>query len=281
MTVGQSLATRLHARLLLLHVLERRAPATVHGDRHLRRFEEAEAYFRDAAARWGQQGGVDVELLVHRQAEDNVPKSIVDHAAQLGADLILLSTHGAGGARRALFGSVAQQVLSKGTHPVLLVRAPASPAEAPMTFRRILIPLDGRRPSRAALPLASAFAAAFGAELRVLTMVPTLSSVPAERTGTALLAPSATAASLELEKARAGDDVAELLAGLRARGLRASGVVRRGDPARGIVDEAARSAPDMIAMATRGRTGLGALFAGSVVAEIMGKLPQPILLVRI
>jgi len=37
----------------------------------------------------------------------------------------------------------------------------------------------------------------------------------------------------------------------------------------------------MIVMATRGRTGLDALFSGSVAADIAGKLSQPMLLVRV
>jgi hypothetical protein len=53
----------------------------------------------------------------HRDGE-----SIIDHAADLGAVLVILSMHGRGGARRVLFGRVAQLVLHGGTRPVLLIR---------------------------------------------------------------------------------------------------------------------------------------------------------------
>ena len=61
MGAAASLAARFHARLLLLHVLERGAPATVHGDRHLTGVEEAEAYLREVAARWSGDGSLALE----------------------------------------------------------------------------------------------------------------------------------------------------------------------------------------------------------------------------
>ncbi len=277
---ARSLAARFHARVILLHMLERGAPATVHGDRHLRGVAEAEGYLRTVQSRWGEQGGVEMEWHVHPNEQGDVPGSIVDHAADLGADLILLSTHGAGGTRRALFGSVAQQVLKKGAYPVLLVRPPARPGESSFAPRRIFVPLDGGR-SSPALPFAGTLARAYGAALQLFTMVPTLSSVSGERTATALLAPAATALSLDLEETQAKDQLEGLVAQLRAGGLQVSGTVRRGEPAKGIIDETQRLAPDMIVMSTHGHTGLDVVFSGSVAAAIAGKVTQPILWVRI
>jgi len=152
-----SLARHLRARLMLLHVIERSAPPTVHGDRHLTGVAEAEAYLMEIASRCGP--GVAVDRHVHPNEEGNVAKSITDHAADLGVDLIVLSTHGGGGARRVLFGSVAQQVLHLGTRPVLLVRPPdggAVEAAAPWNLGRVLVPLDGSPASEDALPVSLA-----------------------------------------------------------------------------------------------------------------------------
>lgn len=96
--------------------------------------------------------------------QDDVVRTIAAHAAALGTDLIVICTHGHGGLRDLLFGSVAQQVLSGGTIPVLLIQ-PAAGKQAPFACRRILVPLDGTGPSEAALPVASALAAACGAEV--------------------------------------------------------------------------------------------------------------------
>ena len=276
-----SLAARFRARAILLHVLERGAPATVHGDRHLREVAEAERYLRAVQSRWGAQGAVEMEWHVHPNEQRDVPGSIVDHAIDLGVDLILLSTHGAGGTRRALFGSVAQQVLRKGARPVLLVRPPATPGESSFDPRLIFVPLDGVGPSAAALPIAGTLARAYGAVLQLFTVVPTLGSVSGERTATAMLTPAATTLSLDLEETQAKDQLDTLEARLRATGLQVSGAVRRGDPAQGIVEEVRRLSPDMIVMATHGHMGLDLVFSGSVADAIAGKVTQPILWVRI
>src|SRR5919202_2263342 len=59
------LAERLGARVTLLHVMERHAPATVHGERHLTRAGEAEAYLNGVASRFAD-AGVPVEATSTR-----------------------------------------------------------------------------------------------------------------------------------------------------------------------------------------------------------------------
>jgi nucleotide-binding universal stress UspA family protein len=51
-----ALGQRSSARLTLLHVLERRAPATIHGHRHLTNLAEAEAYLGEVAAGFAAAG---------------------------------------------------------------------------------------------------------------------------------------------------------------------------------------------------------------------------------
>jgi len=45
-------------------------------------------------------------------------------AARLGADVIVIASHGRSGLRRVLLGSVAQQVVQREPRPVLIVRPP-------------------------------------------------------------------------------------------------------------------------------------------------------------
>jgi nucleotide-binding universal stress UspA family protein len=49
---------------------------------------------------------------------------ILDAVATLGADLIVMGTHGRSGIRRALVGSVTERVVRSATVPVLSVRKP-------------------------------------------------------------------------------------------------------------------------------------------------------------
>jgi len=46
------------------------------------------------------------------------------------------------------------------------------------------------------------------------------------------------------------------------------------------LEEAARVGAELIVMATHGRAGIDAVFAGSVASRVMSKFPRPILLIR-
>ena len=54
---------------------------------------------------------------------DSAASVILDTADELGIDTIVMSTHGQGGIRRWVFGSVADKVLQQATIPIVLIRA--------------------------------------------------------------------------------------------------------------------------------------------------------------
>lgn len=279
-----SLARHLGARLTLLHVMERGAPPSVHGQRHLTAIPEADRYLADLASRCAA-AGVDADTHVHPNPEGNVPQSIVAHAADLDADLVVLASHGAGGARRALFGTVAQQVLRRGDRPVLLIHPDDSGAAAALDrdgldLRRLLVPLDGAPPAEAALPFAATLARAYRAEIALLRIVPTLATISGERASAAKLVPTAAAATLDYEEGEAQRYLRAIADLVRALGVDVSWAVGRGNPAQGVLDEAAASGAPLLIMATHGRTGLSAVFTGSVASKVVGRYPGPILLVR-
>jgi nucleotide-binding universal stress UspA family protein len=277
-----SLGVRLNARVILLHVLERAAPPVVHGDRHLTEMGRAEEYLSEVASRYAMRP-IEIERHVHPNLEGDVAKSIIEHETALGADLVVLSTHGRGDARRVLLGSVAQQVLRGGARPVLFVR-PADPSQPAVAegfeLKRIVVPLDGATPSEVVLPLSVTCACAWEAEIVLVQVVPTLATVSGERAGVARFTPTATAASLDMEEAAAEKYLQSVAAQIQTSGAPVSISVARGDPAQGILDTARRRDARMIAMATHGRAGLNAIFSGSVAARIAAKYPHPILLVR-
>jgi nucleotide-binding universal stress UspA family protein len=64
--------------------------------------------------------GIDVVVEV-RQGDPAA--EICDYAKSIGADLIVMSTHGRSGIRRWVYGSVADRILRSANVPVLLVRA--------------------------------------------------------------------------------------------------------------------------------------------------------------
>ena len=273
------LARRLRASATLLHVLEPDAPPTVHGDRHLRSPAEAEGYLAGAAD-WMAARQVSADVALNQQQGD-VAATIARIGGAVGADLIVLTTHGRSGVRGLLFGRVAQQVLQRGAIPVLLIQPSASGRDAAFAFRRLLVPLDGSDTSERALPAAAALAAAYGAELGLMRVVPTVDTVSGDQSAPARLLPTTTAAMLEVEAAEAGSYLERIAGGMRQEGRVVATAVGRGDPVRVLADAIRQRQVDLMVMATHGRSGVSAVWAGSVASRLIGTGATPVLLVRI
>ena len=273
------LARRLRASVTLLHVLEPDAPPTVHGDRHLRSPAEAEGYLAGTAD-WMAARQVSADVALNQQQGD-VAATIARIGGAVGADLIVLTTHGRSGVRGLLFGRVAQQVLQRGAIPVLLIQPSASGRDAAFAFRRLLVPLDGSDTSERALPAAAALAAAYGAELGLMRVVPTVDTVSGDQSAPARLLPTTTAAMLEVEAAEAGSYLERIAGGMRQEGRVVATAVGRGDPVRVLADAVRQRQVDLMVMATHGRSGVSAVWAGSVASRLIGTGVTPVLLVRI
>jgi nucleotide-binding universal stress UspA family protein len=79
------------------------------------------AYLRSVAAALRERGAfVQIDIRRGSPAEE-----IVAHAAEVGADLISMTTHGLSGPSRWVYGDVAGKVLHSAQSPVLLVRPTA------------------------------------------------------------------------------------------------------------------------------------------------------------
>lgn len=109
---------------------------------------------------------VEDPTLIDQRVVDGFPaRAILETAIEVNADLIALGTHGRGGWRRALLGSVAEQVLHESKCPVLTVTPAAARHEA--RINSILCPVNFTKVSREALRYASWLASRFGAKLTV------------------------------------------------------------------------------------------------------------------
>ena len=119
-----ALARRLPARVTLLHAIERNAPESVHGERHLRDVAEAEGYLAEVAGRLAAQG-IAADWHVHVVPVGDIARSIATHANEQQAALIVLSTHEVTDPRSWLMGAVAQDVIRFAMAPALVVRTGA------------------------------------------------------------------------------------------------------------------------------------------------------------
>ena len=115
LTHALALCRALGATLVLLHVRDARQGSL-----------EAARRFLDFTRRQHANDGVAIETIVR---EGSVAEAIVRAAEEEQIDMIAMATHGRSGLQRAVYGSVAEQVLRSSTKPVLLVRVPGSPVE--------------------------------------------------------------------------------------------------------------------------------------------------------
>jgi nucleotide-binding universal stress UspA family protein len=189
------------------------------------------------------------------------------------ADLIIMGTHAYGTVGRALFGSVADDVVRHATVPVLICTDQADHRWPEDRLRRILVPLDGSALAETALPHARRLAQQFGASLDLVGIV------------------DQTIVAVVDQGVQVGDFLAMLRAETRtylerrASELRNAAVVvdvqaRVGIPAAAIRQLADDLPSDVIVMATHGRGGVAQLLLGSVALRVLQHSRVPVLLVQ-
>ena len=277
--VVQQVASRFHAQVTLLHIVEKHPPTVIHGEPHLTSVAQAQAYLEEIATRL-RSSAIPVEIHVHRDKEDDVARSIVQHSQEMNADLVIMCTHGHGGLRELLFGSNAQRALQLGTQSILLLFPREDGSAYPINLQRILVPLDGTAAHEPALPAAIAIARAFSAELHLVLVIPTLATLSGEQAVPGLLLPSTMRAILDLSQQDAADYLEQAVARCQAEGVVAQAEVLRGDIVPTVLALAERLNVDLIVLASHGRAGLDALLTGSVASRIAGRRIRPLLLVR-
>lgn len=275
---AMALAERLKSQVTLLHILERGAPETIHGERHLTSAGEAEAYLTGIASRFAD-AGIPVETHVHPSPEGDVAASIAVHALGHRADLIVICAHGQGGLRDWLFGAIAQRVVRRSGAPVLMIRQALATTAKPFAPRRIVVALDGTPEGEEILPAAITTAKAFGAVIELLFVVATLSTIGGDRAAAARLMPTATSAALDQESESARHYLAELTARLGEADLPLTGKVERGEAAQMVLSNAAQAEDSLVALATHGRAGLEGLWAASVGTKVIARSIGPLLLI--
>jgi nucleotide-binding universal stress UspA family protein len=129
-----------------------------------------------------------------------------------------------------------------------------------MHFARLLVPLDGAEVAAAALPAARLLARATGAEVTLVMVAPPGTQPGSTRAMRDYLHSVATAE--------------------RAAGLTVHTTVRLGDPASAIVHLGREIKPNLIIMATHGRSGLERTILGSVTDKVVRASSAPVLVLR-
>lgn len=231
--------------------------------------EEARRYLAAVAARLAGTA-LPIETLV---AEGDPAAAILEYATRHTEGLLIaMATHGRTGARRWVFGSVAERVLHAAPAPLLLVRPPDGGLAAPTPtdyYQTILVPLDGSTLAEQALAPARSLAKALDA---VLVLVGVAAGREEQKGAAGGPAPGAAPPRDQY--------LAQIARTLRAEGVPAESLVAYGQPAEGILHESTQIGADLIIMATHGRSGLQQLWLGSVALKVVQGTTLPVLLVR-
>lgn len=159
-----ALARAFSASVKLLRVVPRhRDEARSAASRFDSRLERRKArLYLEPIAEQFRRSGIPAEVAV----EEGNPAELIAAAAKASADqLLVMSTHGRGGAFDVPRGSVAAKVLANYRDSMFLLRPQASPASG--RHRRIAALVDLSRQSRAVLPSAARLAESQDADLLI------------------------------------------------------------------------------------------------------------------
>jgi nucleotide-binding universal stress UspA family protein len=194
--------------------------------------------------------------------------------------LIAMATHGMSGLRRWLMGSVTSKVVQHAANPLLIIR-PTEKADPglPVSFRTIIVPLDGSGLAEKALPTVIGLAKPLKLEVQLVRAY-----TPAAETyiiADGVIAQS-TAQFNENIKSEAETYLDGKVQALRAEGLdNVISTAVLGDAATEIIDFAVRTENNLVAMSTHGRSGVGRWLLGSVAEKVVQHSQDPVLLIRV
>ncbi len=236
--------------------------------------QEAQSYLeriaKDASEALGRP--VDVRLEQGHPAE-----RIVDLAAEIGADLTVLGSHGEGGITSWALGTTAQQLLMIARTSVFIAHS-AAVARTSVTPKHILVPLDGSARSESVLPAVTRIAKAHSADISLVHAVQ-------EPLATALLD---TAEDMELAQTlasrleSAAKRYLEQLQGrLKHEGLLVNAIVIRHTSERqGLLEVSQEEQADLIVLSAHGAACDPARSFGGVATYLLTHSRVPLLVLQ-
>ncbi len=278
--LAQAIAQRSRAKLKLVLVHDR-VLLMQHGPDYTRielAMQKADReYLKSVTARVRETLGRSVSSAVLQGLP--VVQTLATHIRELGVDLVVMTTHGRGGLRRAWLGSVTDQLIRSSDIPVLVVRPGEEGAAKPdAQVSEILVPLDGSPLAEAALGPALEVARLWDAEISLVQVVR-----PAILMDNPHLAfPSSYADEVTaIRRESAQDYIRDMAERVRESGVRSTGVaVIGGAVSETLIHLASPERVSLMVIATHGLGGLKRLALGSVADKLVRGANVPVLVVR-
>jgi nucleotide-binding universal stress UspA family protein len=204
--------------------------------------------------------------------------AILQYAAEIKADLVVMAARGSTGPGPWSLGSIATRVTVASPIPVMVVKDPPekTAVEQKKIFRKILVPLDCSPAGEAAVPFVQTMAKSLGCELILFHAVQPAATWLGYGAGGDYMAIQ------EPEDVRAA--AAVYLEGLQKRlalkGLAVKTVLEEGVSAERIINYSRTEPIDAIAISTHGRSGISRWVFGSVTQKVLQAAKPPVLVVR-
>lgn len=261
----------LHA--VVLHADDPNDPAHLFPDAEEIRQRLEEIAERRMADQIESRDAGQVEVVRAQRRGISTAPVILEHAGEIDADLIVMSTHGRRGLTAALLGSVTEEVVRLSACPVLTIRGRDGHA-VPAGMDEVLVPVDFSEHSSRAVRYAAEICRLYGARMNLLHMFEQPVHPEVYLGGGTASLPSFESVEASLREAlaeiavRAGPDVEHVIH------------VREGRAVRGVLDAADELPADLVVIATHGLTGLKHVLLGSVAEKVVRGANCPVLTVK-
>lgn len=214
--------------------------------------------------------GVEISHVVRDGFADT---ALAETADEMGADLLVVGTHGRSGLKRFFLGSISERVVRLSHTNVMVARALDNGNAG---YRRILVPTDFSEPAARALELAFELAAR-DAKIDVVHFwqVPVTAATPY---APFKAAEDALATVREALAESAQQNGERLLDRYRSSsGVELSYHALEASPAHGIHERLAQGGYDLVAVGSHGRRGIRRLLLGSVAELTVRHAPCSVL----
>lgn len=207
-------------------------------------------------------------------------KVIFDYVKRKDISLVVATTFGTSGLGKLALGNVADKLLRGLGIPTLLVRIPeTTDAVEKRIIRMILLPVDMSEASKTAVPYALELAKKLNASITLFSMAQTVYSQNLDAVG-----PGVGANWDEIDKATEkyiDENLKSIENEILAAGVQVTHTSYLGiDAGYEILEMEKRVQPDLVVMATRGRSPVTRWAFGSVAEKVLREGSKPLLLIK-
>lgn len=286
------LAQKSGAELVLMHVCGPEDCACE--PEKCRVIPEARHYLEEkvaTVARQSQHTEGSIERVKPHIVAGDPATQILRYVEEREVGLVIMATHGRSGVRRWLIGSVADKVVRNSNRPVRLMKSFTNTPErnGGQPDQTVLVLLDGSELAETILPYAAYHAGLGNGELILLSvceppdimhpisyhLIP--DSYPPSR-------PIQWYKYAEQETKRQQEQchlyLNKMADGMKEKGLRVRYESPFGDPANEITNYLGSNRVSLVAMTTRGRSGVSRWALGSVADKVLIASPSPVLIIK-